>query len=163
MFFRFFKEHKLFFIPHKTIANVLWLPIASSATFMFALPNQLYVIFTAFERWVKVVTSDFLNLTGHAGVEKQFVGLHQAVPQAKMSQSVLYLRENLPFLSFVSKNMALFKKNKPCQHSWYLQIDESWWLRTFYPPFNGVNRNLFITLLDAFRPLLLHSDSVEVT
>ena len=116
MFFRFFKEHKLFFIPHKTITNVLWLPIASSATFMFALPNQLYVIFTAFERWVKVVTSDFLNLTGHAGVEKQFVGLYQAVPQAKMSQSVLYLRENLPFLSFVSKNMALFKKNKPCQH-----------------------------------------------
>ena len=91
----------------------------SQAPQLSCLPSQIHLmtIFTAFEWWVQVVTSDFLNLTGHPGVEKQLGGLHEAAPQAKMSQSVLYLRENLTFLFFVSKIMALFKKNKPCQHS----------------------------------------------
>ena len=41
-------------------------------------------MFTAYEWGVQVVTSDFLNLTGDAEAEKQFVGLWQVVPQAKM-------------------------------------------------------------------------------
>ena len=134
MFFRFFKEQKLFFIHQITIQNMLWLSVT--------IQNMLWLSI----RWSAIhpltcskppscpllqieirITNCWSKFWKFAVSAKQIYGMWQVVMHAKLNQIFFIWGGKSMFLFFILWNMEVFNKNKPCQQDWNCRLSrESW-------------------------------------